>query len=117
MSYQITVKALAGFHLGKHITVKTKHTEASGVLQGFTHDSDTINDSGFGGESWALGKTRTTITLLPGQRIIADLGDEVTVHGDEGPEPRICDNRNAAHQAIGLQIINDNPEAFHGKGD
>lgn len=92
MSYHLKVKGLAGLHIGQHVTIKTKNTEASGVLQGFEHETDIINDIGFGGESWALGKTRTTITLLPDQRIVAEMGDGVIVHDDE---PRICDNRNA----------------------
>lgn len=87
MSRQIIVKTLSGFHLGMRITIKTKHTEASGILQGFSHDNDAINDSGFGGESWALGQTHTTITLLPHQNIVAEMGDEVVVHGEGDPEP------------------------------
>lgn len=87
MSYHLNVKGLAGLHIGQHVTVKTKHTEASGVLQGFRHDTETINDSSFGGKSWALGQTQSTITLVPDQRIVATMEDEVVVHGYDAPEP------------------------------
>ncbi|GAA5229247.1 hypothetical protein [Arthrobacter cryoconiti] len=84
---------LNGNHIGKTITVKTKNTEATGVLQGFAHDTDTINDSSFGRESWALGKTSTTITLLPDQRIIAEMADEVEVHEGTVKEPETPGSR------------------------
>ena len=108
MSYHLNVRGLAGLHIGQRITVKTQHTEATGILQGFRHDTDTINDSGFGGESWVLGKTRTTITLLPDQNIMATMTDEVLIHGYGAPEPEAL-----AFQSMGLKIINDNPGVFH----
>lgn len=86
MSYHLNVRGLAGLHIGKQVTVKTKHTEASGILQGFKHESEAISDSGFSGESWALGKTHTTITLLPYQNIVAEMMDEVIMDSDK-PEP------------------------------
>lgn len=83
MNCNIIVKALSGAHLGQRITITTKHTTATGVLQGFRHDADAIDDSSFGGEAWARGATRTTITLLPNQTIVANMGDVVVVHGAE----------------------------------
>lgn len=80
MSYHLKVKGLAGLHIGQHVTIKTQNTEATGILQGFQHDTDIINDSGISGESWALGQTRTTITLLPCQRIVAEMRDNVAIH-------------------------------------
>lgn len=99
MSYHLNVRGLAGLHIGKNVTIKTTHTEATGVLQGFKHESKAICDSSFAGESWALGQTHTTITLLPHQNIVATMEDEIVMHGYDAPEPRMCDNRNAAHQA------------------
>lgn len=83
MSYHLNVRGLAGLHIGKHVTIKTQHTEASGILQGFTCGAMAINDSGLTGESWVLGPKTATITLLPDQRIIAEIGDEVVVHGND----------------------------------
>lgn len=106
MSYHLNVKGLAGLHLGKQITITTKNTEATGVLQGFRHDTDAINDLDFRGENWINGGTTTTITLLPNQRIVAKMGDAVVVHDETVPAPKF--------QSTGLQIINDNPESFNG---
>lgn len=111
MSYKINVKALSGAHLGQRITVTTANTEATGILQGFRHDTEAINDSDFRGDHWINAATHTTITLLPNQRIVAKMGDEVEVHDEARP-------MGPQHQAIGLQIINDNPGAFlNGQGD
>lgn len=104
MSYHLNVRGLAGLHIGKQVTVKTKHTEASGILQGFKHESEAISDSGFSGESWALGKSRTTITLLPYQNIVAEMMDAVEVHNEDGmPQgPRTVE---VLHQLPDIEII------------
>lgn len=52
----------------------TENTTAT-VLQGFTHESDTLGVS----DRWALVRTAATITLLPGQNITAHMRDDVTV--------------------------------------
>ena len=86
MSRQIIVKTLSGFHLGMRITVTTANTEATGVLQGFRHDADVINAGTPWQDEWVTGRRETTITLLPNQEIIANMGDQVLVHGD-APAP------------------------------
>lgn len=58
-------------------------------MQGFGHEANTINDSSFRGKFWVLGQTCTTITLLPDQRIVDTMEDEVVVQGYEAPEPAI----------------------------
>ena len=75
------VRDLAGKHLGKTITITTDNTTATGVLQGIEVTGNLINDSNWAGDSWVLGKTEATITLLPGQRIIAQMADAVTIEG------------------------------------
>ena len=80
MSQQFTVADLTGHHLGQRITIKTRHTEATGILQGFNCGAMAINDSNLTGDHWVLGPKTCGITLLPGQRIIAEMGDEVVVH-------------------------------------
>lgn len=67
---------------GPACTFRTENTEATGGLQGFRHGIDTIKCSDYQGESWALGQT-TTVTLLPDQRIAADMMDKVILHGPE----------------------------------
>lgn len=99
MSYHLNVRGLAGLHIGKHVTIKTKHTEASGVLQGFEHEGSVITELTYGGEDHHPGATTTHLTIFPDQRILAEMTDEVVVHSDTEPEPRLCDNRNADQQA------------------
>lgn len=76
------VRDLAGKHLGKTITITTANTTATGVLQGITHTADTISMRDYDGESWALGRAESTITLLPGQEIRAVMSDTVTIEGE-----------------------------------
>lgn len=91
MSRQIIVKTLSGFHLGMRITVTTANTTTTGVLQGFTHDSDHITIKELGGQTqYELGRTESRIQLLPGQTILCELTDKVIVHGrvTEPDKPR-----------------------------
>lgn len=76
----ITVKDLSGHHLGKRITITTEHTTAEGVLQGFRHDAVALDAGNLIRDEWVTGKRATTITLLPNQDIVAELGDVVVVH-------------------------------------
>lgn len=96
MSRQIIVKTLSGFHLGMQVTVTTANTTATGILQGFRHDATALNAGNLMRDEWVTGRRETTITLLPNQEIIANMGDKVIVHGHDAPEP--ATNRNAAHQ-------------------
>jgi hypothetical protein len=78
------VRDLAGKHLGKTITIATEHTTATGVLQGVECISRVLTYPQLNGlVEYVFGKTETTITLLPGQTIIARLTDEVIVKGLE----------------------------------
>lgn len=86
-NYNITVKELAGTHLGQRITITTKHTEATGVLQGFRHDAVALNAGNLMRDEWVTGRRTISITLLPNQEIIANMGDEVVVHLVGGNPP------------------------------
>lgn len=94
MSYHLNVRGLAGLHIGKHVTVKTKHTEASGVLQGFEHEGSVITELTYGGEEHHPGATTTHLTIFPNQRILAEMMDTVEVCETPDNSPR-----NAEHQA------------------
>lgn len=76
------VQDLNGGHLGQAITITTANTTATGVLQGFRHESAVITEITVNGHrtQFTPGKTGTTITLIPNQNITATLQDEVTVH-------------------------------------
>lgn len=81
MSHPITVRDLSGHHLGKRITITTEHTTAEGVLQGFQHQANVVNMTNMARPGWViLGHRQATITLMPNQDIIAELGDVVVVH-------------------------------------
>lgn len=80
------VKDLAGRHLGQRITITTANTETTGVLQGFQHDATAFNAGNLMRDEWVTGRRETTITLLPNQEIIANMGDHVVVHGHDAPE-------------------------------
>ena len=75
------VRDLAGAHLGRRITVTTANTEATGVLQGFEHEGSIITNLTYGGIEHIPGATTTHLTIFPGQRVLAELGDEIVVHG------------------------------------
>lgn len=89
MSYHLKVKGLAGLHIGQHVTIKTKNTEASGVLQGFEHEGSVITELTYSGEEHHPGGATTHLTIFPNQRILATMEDEVVVHGYDKPEPVI----------------------------
>ncbi|WP_434619692.1 hypothetical protein [Arthrobacter sp. A5] len=53
----------------------------------FQRDTKTIDDGNYGGsDSWQLANTRTTVRLLPGQRIVAEKVNEVVIN--ESPRQR-----------------------------
>ncbi|UIK88983.1 hypothetical protein [Arthrobacter polaris] len=74
MSTESTVQHLSSGHLGRRVTVKTKHTEALGVLKGFEHDSSIIANLTYAGTDYVPGATTTHVTTFPDQRALAGMG-------------------------------------------
>lgn len=67
-------------NLGQRIVITAAHTEASGVLPGFRHDTDAISDGPLRApDTWVKGRTPSTVPLLPNQGIVSEMGD-VVVH-------------------------------------
>lgn len=79
--HHLNVRGLAGLHLGKRVTVMTRHTEATGVIQWLLYEADVINFGNPMRDKWASGRTATVITPMPNQDIITEMGDDVPVNG------------------------------------